>query len=399
MNVYGNLLLENQKELDFDYLKKIISRPSIKPRFRVSVLHPDEQVNYIIPNEDIVQNGISYTEDYANGKRRTLSLKLINIDGRYTPNINGIWLQSRFKLEVGIVTPNKEIIWFPKGIYIVGDTSFSYNDSSKEVTYSLQDKFSTFEGKLGTLEDGYEIPVGSSIQEAVKGILNFSRGDGYIMDYMPPLFDPKFENFRTQSTIRVQEGGSLSQVIEELATQLSAEYYYNNIGNLCFYPINDTTNDQGKSIIWTFSENNSHYNSVSINYKNSEVVNAVKVVGNNVDYGVYSHISENKNPRSPICIQQIGRRAAPTYSEANVWSEETARDLADYYLRKSSILPVEFSCTVNFNPLLTVNNICQFNNQFLQFRNQKFLLTSISYNSPDASMSVKMCNIEELPFS
>jgi hypothetical protein len=66
--------------------------------------------------------------------------------------------------------------------------------------------------------------------------------------------DPSFIGFETQSTIRVEEGGSLGQVISELATQLSAEYYYNNTGNLCFYPINETIDDSNKPVIWTFDK-------------------------------------------------------------------------------------------------------------------------------------------------
>lgn len=399
MQLFGDILFEEHNDIPFEHLQRIINRPSIKPRFRVSVLHPDEQLNYVIPSEDIPADGISYNEDYTNGSRRSLTLKLINIDGKYTPKINGIWLQTRFKLEVGLGLFRGEEVWFPKGIYVMGDVSATHNNSDRTVSYSLQDKFNTFDGKMGTLEDGYEIPFGSTIQEAVKGILSFPRGDGYIMDYMPAIFDPKFEGFKTQSTIRVEEGGSLSKVIEELATQLSAEYYYNNVGNLCFYPINDTINDNNKTIIWSFTEENPYYNQVQLSYRNSEVVNVCKVVGDNVDHGVYSYVAENRNPNSPICIEQIGRRAAPTYSEANVWSNETAMDLANYYLRKNSILPVEFTCETGFNPILTVNNICEFCNDFFHFRNEKFLITSISYSSPDGRMSLKMCNTLDLPFN
>jgi hypothetical protein len=37
---------------------------------------------------------------------------------------------------------------------------------------------------------------------------------------------------------------------------MSAEYYYNNTGNLSFYPINDSMNDIDKPIIWVYNENN-----------------------------------------------------------------------------------------------------------------------------------------------
>ena len=37
-----------------------------------------------------------------------------------------------------------------------------------------------------------------------KGILNFTTGNGYIMDYQDIIFDPSFYAKKTQSTIRVE---------------------------------------------------------------------------------------------------------------------------------------------------------------------------------------------------
>jgi hypothetical protein len=64
MKIFGDILLENGNNIDFSLLEKLISRPVIKPRYKVSVLNPDETVNYVIPFEDIPSDGISYTEEY-----------------------------------------------------------------------------------------------------------------------------------------------------------------------------------------------------------------------------------------------------------------------------------------------------------------------------------------------
>lgn len=131
----------------------------------------------------------------------------------------------------------------------MGDISLNYSDSDNTVTIQLKDKYAMFEGKMGTLEDPYEIPVDSSIADVLMELMHFTLGNGYIMDYKQVILDPSFVNFKTQATIRVDEGGNLGQVIEALATQLSAEYYYNNVGNLCFYPLNETVDDDNKPII------------------------------------------------------------------------------------------------------------------------------------------------------
>lgn len=396
MELFGDVLIEQGSDIDFDHLRRVLKRPFIKPRFRLSVLNPDETINYTIPFEDIPENGISYTEEYQNGQRRSISLQLINSDGKYTPSINGIWLTTKFRLDIGIVTKDK-IVWFPKGIYVMGDVSLVDQDSANVVSIQLKDKYAIFEGKLGTLEDAYEVEVGSNIEEAIQGVLNFSLGNGYIFDYQPIIFDPSFLGARTQNTIRVEEGGNLGQIIEALATQISAEYYYNNLGNLCFYPINVTVNDDAKPVIWTFERIHKEINNLSLNYKNEEVVNVVKVVGDNIDNGIHAAVVTNENPASPICIQQIGRRAAPKFTEANIWNDDLAYDLARYYLRLRSFVSIDFSCTVPFNPILTVNNIIEVENDFIGLRREKLLLTSLSYSSPDGMMSLKLCNTSELP--
>ena len=85
-------------------------------------------------------------------------------------------------------------------------------------------------------------------------ILNLSGTDGYVNDQKICILDSKFSNFKTQSTIRVDAGGTIGDIIEQLATQMSAEYYYNTIGHLVFYPMDDSMNDINKSILWVYDE-------------------------------------------------------------------------------------------------------------------------------------------------
>ena len=396
MEIFGDVLLEQGSEISFTYLKKLIERPYVKPRYRLSVLTPDEKVDYVIPNSDIVKGSLNYTENYQNGQRRNISVQLINSQKKYTPSVNGIWISTRFRFDIGLEVGN-EILWFPKGIYILGNVELTRYNSEKVITYQLQDKYAIYEGKTGTLETAYEVELGSNIEDALHGIQNFSLGNGYVLDYKEIIMDPSFKGQKTQSTIRVEQGDNLGSVIDALATQLSAEYYYNTVGNLCFYPINETVDDSSKPIIWTYKKNSIDLQSMNLNYNNEEIVNIVKVVGDNIDNGIYSAVVSNNNPTSPICVEQIGRRMAPTYTEENIWSDDLAYDLARYYLRKSSIISVDFSATVSFNPILTVNNICEIDDDFLDLSREKLLINSISFNSENGQMSIEFCNTSNLP--
>ena len=397
MELFGDVLFKNGNTINYEVLEKLIRRPFIKPRYRVCVLNPDETVAYEIPSSDILMDGISYTENYQNGQRKNITLQLINTDGKYTPSINSIWVNTKFSFEIGIQTKGNNCIWFPKGIYIMGDVNLTNGIPIKTVSIQLKDKFAIFEGKWGTLEDPYEIETGSDAEDAIRGILNFSMGNGYILDYKEIILDQSLKGFKTQVTIRANEGDNLGTIIKELATQMSAEYYYNNVGNLCFYPINETVDDSVKPVIWTFEELTREMGSQELTYQNENIVNVVKVVGDNVDNEYCSAVVMNENPTSPICIQQVGRRVAPKYSESNIWNDELAYDLAKYYLRKASFVAVDFSSSVGFNPILAVNNICEVESNFLGLKREKLLITSISFSSGNGQMSLSLCNTKDLP--
>lgn len=401
-NIYGNVLFDkeiNSSNINFSQIIRVLKRSYIKPRHRISILNVDESIDYIIPEEDIPLDGISFTENYQQGQRKSITLNLINVDGKYNLSVDKLWVDKKFRYDIGIEMDSGEIIWFPKGIYVMGNVNSMVGNSNREISLQLKDKFSIFEDKTGTLETAYEIPVDSTIEDVVNSILNFDLGNGYILDYKPIILDSSFKNFKTQSTIRKEEGENLGSILLELATQMSAECYYNNVGNLCFYPINETVNDELKPIIWTFEElGRDLHDSISLDYNNEGIVNVVKVVSSNVDTGIYSAVVMNENPSSPICVQRIGRRMGDKYSEANVWNDMMAEELARYYLRKASFLSVQFSCSVSFNPILNVNNLCEVENSFLNLRRDRLLITSISFSSGNSQMSINCTNTQDLPF-
>lgn len=397
MELFGEVLSQQGTDLDFDLLERLLKRPWIEPRYRISVLNPDESVQYVIPSQDIPIGGISYTEQYQNGQRRNITLQLINNDGKYTPSINGLWINTKFQFDIGIKIYENNILWFPRGIYIMGNVTLSHGNSNRLVSIQLLDKYAIFEGKTGTLEVAYEVEVGSDISDAIKGIQNFSLENGYILDYKEIILDPSLVGLKTQNTIRAEQGDNLGTIIDALATQMSAEYYYNNVGNLCFYPINETVNDDVKPIIWTFTNLDRDLHNLELNYQNEEIVNCIKVVGDNIDNGISSAIVTNTNPASPICIQQIGKRTQQPYSDANIWNDELAEDLANYYLRKASFVAVNFSTNVSFNPILAVNNICEVENKKLNYQREKLLITGISYTSDTGLMTINFCNTTDLP--
>lgn len=85
-------IASHDKYLDVDYYEiedvmKAIENSIFSPHTRIFVLDADETIRYQIPNEDI-QTGGSYSENYQDGQRRSLSFSLYNEYGNYTPSID-----------------------------------------------------------------------------------------------------------------------------------------------------------------------------------------------------------------------------------------------------------------------------------------------------------------------
>ena len=159
----------------FDTIRNFLDSPMITPRFRIFVLYSDETINYEIPLEDIKLGG-SYSENYQNGQRRSISFSLDNSSGNYTPNINTFWAGTRLRLDQGIEMYDGTTVWFYKGIYVINQITSGESVSEKNIQISASDKFSLFEGKTGTLEDTFEIPVDSEIEKVIKTICSTSYG-------------------------------------------------------------------------------------------------------------------------------------------------------------------------------------------------------------------------------
>ena len=136
-------------------LNDLINSPILRPRYRIFLLHPDETVDYQIPDEDILLSGSSYSEQYQNGQRRSLSFSLYNTDKKYTPSVNTLWAETKFALDLGIEKDDGSIIWKRSGVYVASSLTPSEDPDSQTVAVQAGDKFSIFEGKPGTLETSY----------------------------------------------------------------------------------------------------------------------------------------------------------------------------------------------------------------------------------------------------
>lgn len=380
---------------DIEYLEQQINLNHVTPRFRIYVLHADETINYEIPSENIKAGG-SYSENYQNGQRRSLSFTLWNENRQYSPNIDTLWAGTRLRFDIGI-TVGVETLWFVKGYFIITKASPSLTPSGKEVVISASDKFALFDGTLGRLADTYEIIEGTDIREVIENIKTLELGDGSIRDVKPIFYHEKFENKTVQVNIVKNAGETFSDILLELATQLSAEIFYSATGNLTIVPITDVTQDKNKSVLYTFNDTDGDVSQLNFDYDYNSIINRVVVLGNSQNGGVYRGVAVNNDERSPLCYQRIGYRTDNIINDSNIYSDILAGERAEYELRQKLILKSSVSFGVLFNPFLTVNNLISINSEFYNLVNEKFLIQSISFNLDfSGQMNLTISNIQNL---
>lgn len=368
----------------------------VSPVFRLYVLFDDETINYEIPQEDIKLGG-SYSENYQNGQRRTLSFSLYNDSGRYNPDINVFPVGTKIRFDMGAQLLDNSTLWFTKGVFVVNNITPSNTPSGREVSISCGDKFSLFDGILGRLPSSYEIPANVDIQEVLQSLLTTDPGNGTILDPKPMIYYSQFVGKRTQCSISKSAGDTVASLIAELALQLSAEYFYNSVGNLVFIPQSEVIDDFNKPLLYVFEDDDISQLSFSLAY--TSIVNRVVVIGTSSSGAVYEATSVNDNANSPYCYQRIGYRTGDIIRESGITTKQLAQERADYELRSQSILKTSSTANILFNPLLEVNNLIGISDQFFDLIKERFLLQSISC-SLDLSnqMSITFSNINNLPF-
>lgn len=380
-------------------LMQVINSSINTPRYKIYVLYPDETINFEIPLADIVAGG-SYSENYQDGQRRSLSFQLYNGEGKYTPNINIFWAGTRLRLDLGIETLDGTTIWVQKGVFVVAKASVSQSQGEETVSIEASDKFALFENKTGTLELTYEIPVGTLIQSAIEGIIHYDMGNGYPLDSKGIIYHSSFKDKRTQASISKSAGETFGSILIELATQLSAEIFYNSQGILTLVPTSETTTDQDKPLLATVTGVDGDYEQLSFDFDMTSIVNRIIVTGtSNESNGVFKAVAVNDDPASPLCCQRIGYRTGSIINDSNITSNYLAEERAKYELRKQLILKSSTSLNIAFNPLLTVNSLVAINNTFFDMVNQRFLIQSVSCGLDyGGTMSVSLSNLTNLPF-
>jgi hypothetical protein len=113
-----------------------------------------------------------------------------------------------------------------------------------------------------------------------------------------------------------------------------------------------------------------------------------------------SAIATNDDLTSPLCVQRIGERVAPLVQDQNISTNALAQQRAAYELKKYTIAQTTFNFTSSFVPHLQENQVVTISDPFLDYSQQRVLLTQIQFDLNTAgNVTYQGSNTNELDFS
>lgn len=373
----------------------LFKQKALQFHYRLIVLTGAEvPVNCI--DEDIISGSLSVERN--SGIRRTLSLTILNLNDKYAPNslTRMFWIGSRYRFDIGL-SYESDIYWFPQGIFT--PTSVSKNDENNELSVSFSDKFAFLDGTIaGMLETTYTIPwytdsdktTHTKVRDVLTSTLLQDCGMGNPYDLKPMLYDETRNNSILYYNIQKSSGESYGDIITELASMVSCDVYYNNIGNLCFKQTIEDVQKLLTPVVFNFDEQPELVISSSTEYNHSEKYNGVAVTGMNVNGHLCYAELMNTNPYSPLCFGTVPTKIKVVTDE-NIYSDTLAFDRARYEL--SELVLYELSRSFNSIPIPMIDI-----DAVIIYKSERYIISSYSIDiSETPTMSLSMTNIKEMP--
>lgn len=339
---------------------------------RLRFLQPDGSTAFSLDNNPKNRRSGAFIADGSiatnlqNGKRRTATVMLYNLDGSFDYNVNTVWFGTEIAIDEGLVLPDGEEYYIQQGVFLIENPTESIRPGDRVATYNLVDKWANLDGTLfGNLESTYEVPSGTNIFQPINAILALDKGNGQPVDRVTPIYT-EYYNSKSQAlpdgstasiinapyTLRVDsDNGTYADVILGLAGMVNAWIGYDQTGALRIDPSQDDILDTNKPVLWQFSMDRVTFLGADYTVKNTEVYNDYIVIGELLDDNSQpAGRATNLDPRSDTNVQTIGRKtfrmSAPGFA-----TDQQCQDLAVWKLKRSSALQkaITISCSQIFH--------------------------------------------------
>lgn len=396
--------------------KEAVKSASLYPVIKVELLDRFENA-YSEISEEIVDNNGSISSTLQQGVRHSVSFSIFDPLGSFIPNANNdlFWVDKKFKLYVGLATEQQavqvngqnsnvqgDIFWFSKGVYIITDISAQSDATGNQtVSFSGIDKYGAFTNDTGYGEmiGTFSFDAGMTISYVIKNILKQDKGNGDMLDPIEPIIDPDLQDYVLQLNFSKGPGSYIGDLLNDLATTLHADIYYDLDGHLNVKKTLNFEEYKNTQNQWDFQYGDSEYISSQVNYELKNIANYIYVIGDNPMGGkIPIAIAENTDAKSPLSIQKIGRKSR-YIEKSTIYSDKEAADYADYILKQSCLLGNSISFSCSLIPHLQLDNTFTLTHPYYNYYREEFIITAITYPMGVGTMSITGSNIKELPES
>lgn len=393
-----------------------VQSATLYPVIKVELLDQFENA-YAEISEEITDNSGSIQSTLQQGVRNTVSFSIFDPAGKFIPDANNnlFWIRKKFKLYVGLATEQKaiqlngqttgisgDIFWFSKGVYIITDIGARKDSSGNQIiSFTGIDKYGAFTNDTGYGEmiGTFSFDIGMSISYVIRNVLKQDIGNGQMLDPLEPIIDPDLQEYKLQLAFSKGPGSYIGDLLNDLATTLHADIYYDMDGHL---NVKKSLNfDEYKNVQnqWDFTEGSAEYISAQVGYQLKNIANYIYVVGDNPLGGqIPIAIAENNDARSPLSVAKIGRKSR-YIEKSTIYSQQEAEDYAKYILKTACLLGNQISFTCTLIPSLELDNTFSLTDSYYQYDRQEFIITAITYPIGVGTMSISGSNIKELPES
>jgi len=379
--------------------KNIVKAPVIQPIIRLTMLYPNESFKEDITKYVQIDSG-SLDINYQQGQRRSLNFTLDNSDGRFLPSVDKLWINSKFRLELGFKFGEDDYVYNSAGIFVISNPEAVRTNAERTISISCVDKFALLDGTLGGTLDGiYTIYSGSNVKNAIQQLLYQDNGNHMPIDVKPIIFDSLFANAEMQYDISKEAGGSIGDFILDMANMLGCDVWYGVEGNLIIRSGATDITKMSQPTLWEYNDGEMEYLNNTTTYSFDMVKNVIIVVGANINGdNVYKATSTNTNPQSPTRVSLIGTKLQ-YIEDANIYNDELARQRADYELVKQSILANTVTLNSTYMIHLDVNNCISLTDSYYGYYKNRFVIQSINIPlGTSSTISISCTNVNTLPF-
>lgn len=326
---------------------------------RLEFLQPDGSVAFALDNNPrskrsgaFIQSG-SLTVNLQNGQRRNAEVTLANVDGAFDYNVNKLWFGQEVRLSMGLVLPDGEEFYLPQGVFLLSSPQEAWKPGNRVMTYTMVDKWAMLDGTLGGILDGiYEVPMGSELFEMVTQLLREDRGNGRMVDSVPPIYTGYYNSktttlpdgsvvsmLETPYTLRIDsDGSSLADVLLGLNTMIAGWIGYDATGALRIDPSQDDILDTQKPVLWDFAPTEKQLLGATYTVRNTETYNDVIICGEALGDSPQANArAQNLDPNSDTNVYLIGRK---TYRESKqgYYTDDICRAYAEFKLKRMTVL-------------------------------------------------------------